>query len=132
VCLPVTRCEASRLRAGKVLAKLSPLFDALYADEGRPSIRPEQLLKCRILVALYSVRSERIFCEQLAYILLWLWFLDQELDEGSFDPKVFTHNYELVLSTDAAKLFFVEVYYLSRQEGWTSDMHFIHSRRHID
>jgi len=93
-------------RVDKVLAKLSPLFDALYAAEGRPSIPPEQLLKSQILMALYSVRSERLFCEQLAYNLLWLWFLDRELDEGSFDPTVFTHNYERVLSADAAKLFF--------------------------
>lgn len=111
-------------RVDKVLAKLSPLFDELYANEGRPSIPPEQLLKGRILMALYSVRSERLFCEQLAYNLLWLWFLDRELDEGSFDATVFTHNYERVLSAHAAKLFFVEVYDLSRQEGWTSNQHF--------
>lgn len=111
-------------RVDQVLVKLSPLFEELYADEGRPSIPPEQLLKSRILMALYSVRSERLFCEQLAYNLLGLWFLDRELDEGSFDPTVFTHNYERVLSADAAKLFFVEVYDLSRQEGWTSDQHF--------
>lgn len=113
-----------KTRVDQVLAKLSPLFDDLYAEEGRPSIPPEQLLKSRILMALYSVRSERLFCEQLAYNLLWLWFLDRELDEGSFDPTVFTHNYQRVLSADAAKLFFVEVYDLSRQEGWTSDQHF--------
>lgn len=111
-------------RVDQVLAKLSPLFDQLYAGEGRPSIPPEQLLKSRILMALHSVRSERLFCEQLAYNLLWLWFLDRDLDEGSFDPTVFTHNYERVLSADAAKLFFVEVYDLSRAEGWTSDQHF--------
>ena len=111
-------------RLDKVLVKLSPLFDGLYADEGRPSIPPEQLLKSRILMALYSVRSERLFCEQLAYNLLWLWFLDRELDEGSFDPTVFTHNYDRVLSAEAAKLFFVEVYDLSRAEGWTSNQHF--------
>ena len=113
-----------KTRVDKVLAKLSPLFDELYAGEGRPSIPPEQLFKSRILMALYSVRSERLFCEQLAYNLLWLWFLDRELDEGSFDPTVFTHNYDRVLSADAAKLFFVEVYDLSRAEGWTSDQHF--------
>jgi transposase len=111
-------------QADIVLQKLSPLFDELYASEGRPSIPPEQLLKSRILIALYSVRSERLFCEQLAYNLLWLWFLDRELGEGSFDATVFTHNYERVLSADAAKLFFLEVYELSRQEGWTSDQHF--------
>ncbi len=113
-----------KARVDQVLAKLSPLFDQLYAAEGRPSIPPEQLLKSRILMALYSVRSERLFCEQLAYNLLWLWFLDRELDEGSFDPTVFTHNYDRVLSAQAAQLFFVEVYELSRQQGWTSDQHF--------
>jgi transposase len=111
-------------RMDAVLAKLSGLFDKLYAKEGRPSIPPEQLLKSRILMALYSVRSERLFCEQLAYNLLWLWFLDRGLDEGSFDPTVFTHNSERVLSAEAAKLFFVQVYDLSKAEGWTSDSHF--------
>jgi transposase len=108
----------------EVLAKLSPLFDELYSEEGRPSIPPEQLLKSRLLVALYSVRSERLYCEQLAYNLLWLWFLDRELEEGSFDPTVFTHNSERVLSAEAAQLFFVEVYELSRQQDWASDHHF--------
>src|SRR2546429_7474704 len=112
-------------RVDKVLVKLSPLFDELYAEEGRPSIPPEQLLKSRILMALYSVRSERLFCEQLAYNLLWLWFLDRELDEGSFDSTVFTHNYERVVSADAAKLFFVEVY---RSEEHTSELQ---SRLHL-
>jgi transposase len=107
-----------------VLKKLSPLFDELYAKEGRPSIPPEQLLKARVLSALYSVRSERLFCEQLGYNLLWLWFLDREFSQGSFDHSVFSQNYQRVLSVDVAKLFFAEVYDLSRQEGWTSDEHF--------
>jgi transposase len=111
-------------RVDVVLKNLSHEFDELYAEEGRPSIPPEQLIKSRILMALYSVRSERLFCEQLAYNLLWLWFLDRELAEGSFDPTVFTHNYERVLSADAAKLFFAEVYDLSRAEGWSSHQHF--------
>lgn len=107
-----------------VLRKLSPLFDELYAADGRDSIPPEQLLKARVLTALYSVRSERLFCEQLGYNLLWLWFLDREFSEGSFNHSVFAKNYERVLSADVAKLFFAEVYDLSRQAGWTSDEHF--------
>src|SRR5688572_29552553 len=112
-----------KARADQVLKKLSPLFDDLYAKEGRPSIPPEQLLKSRVLIALFSVRSERSYCEQLGYNLLWLWFLDRELEEGCFDPTVFSHNSERVLSADAARLFFLEIYDLSRQEGWTSDEH---------
>src|SRR5271154_1209301 len=111
-------------RVDAVLQQLSPLFDELYAAGGRDSIPPEQLLKARVLTALYSVRSERLFCEQLSYNLLWLWFLDREFSEGSFDHSIFAKNYERVLSAEVAKLFFVEVYDLSRQEGWTSDEHF--------
>src|SRR5262245_15417470 len=76
-------------RLDTVLQKLSPLFDEMYAKEGRPSIPPEQLLKARVLMALFTVRSERLFCEQLGYNLLWLWFLDREFAEGSFDHSIF-------------------------------------------
>lgn len=116
--------RAIKGRVDDVLKKLSPLFDQLYADEGRASIPPEQLLKARVLCALYTVRSERLFCEQLSYNLLWLWFLDREFSQGSFDHSIFAKNYQRVLSADVAKLFFAEVYDLSRQEGWTSDAHF--------
>ena len=46
------------------LAELSPVFDEMYAEGGRPSIPPERLLKSMLLIALYTVRSERLFCEQ--------------------------------------------------------------------
>ena len=89
-CVPANHpLRAIKHRVDVVLQKLSPLFDQLYAEEGRPSIPPEQLLKSRILTALYSVRSERFFCEQLGYNLLWLWFLDREFSEGSFDHSYF-------------------------------------------
>jgi transposase len=124
-CVPADHpLRAVKRRVDAVLQKLSPLFDQLYAGEGRPSIPPEQLLKARVLTALYSVRSERLFCEQLGYNLLWLWFLDREFSEGSFDHSIFAKNYPRVLSAEVAQLFFAEVYDLSRQEGWTSDEHF--------
>ena len=124
-CVPADHpLRAIKGHVDAVLKKLSPLFDALYADEGRKSIPPEQLLKARVLTALYSVRSERLFCEQLGYDLLWLWFLDREFAEGSFDHSIFAKNDERVLSADVAKLFFAGVYDLSRAAGWTSDDHF--------
>ena len=75
-------------RFDAVLAEMSPHFDALYSGGGRPSVPPEQLLKARVLMALYSVRSERLFCEQLGCNLLWLWFMDRSVEEGSFDHSV--------------------------------------------
>ena len=50
--------------ADVVLKELSPLFEQMYSDVGRPSIPPERLLKASLLMALYTVRSERMFCEQ--------------------------------------------------------------------
>ena len=66
--------------ADRALAELSPLFDAMYAADGRPSIPPERLLKACLLISLYSVRSERAFCEALDYDLLFRWFLDMNAD----------------------------------------------------
>jgi transposase len=46
--------------ADEALAALSPTFDAMYAEVGRPSIPPERLLKASLLISLYSIRSERV------------------------------------------------------------------------
>jgi transposase len=74
--------------ADQALTQLSTEFDGMYAEVGRPSIPPERLLKASLLIALYSVRSERAFCEELDYNLLFRWFLDLQLMEASFDPTV--------------------------------------------
>ncbi|MDP2918913.1 MAG: transposase [Dehalococcoidia bacterium] len=49
----------------EALHELSPVFNRMYAETGWPSIPPEHLLKACLLIALYSVRSERQFCERL-------------------------------------------------------------------
>jgi transposase len=78
--------------ADRALATLSSTFDAMYGTGGRPSIPPERLLKAQPAVSLYSVRSERAFCEELDYHLLWRWFLDMSLMEPSFDQSTFSKN----------------------------------------
>ena len=107
-----------------VLKDLGPLFDSMYASEGRPSIPPERLLKAKLLVALYTVRSERQFCEQLRYNLLFRWFLDMDMSEEVFDASTFSQNQERLIRHDAARLFFQHVFELSREHGWASDDHF--------
>lgn len=107
-----------------VLKRLSPLFDALYEQDGRPSIPPAQRLKARVLTALYTVRGERLFCEQLGDNLLWLWFLDREFSDGSFERSVFARHDERVLTADVAKLFFAAGYDRSRPAGRTCDAPF--------
>ena len=91
------------------LQRLSPLFDAMYARRGRPSIPPEHLLKASLLIALYSIRSERQFCERLRYDLLFKWFLDLNISDEPFDASSFSKNRERLLAADAAHACFAEV-----------------------
>ena len=82
--VPVTHPirEIKRM-ADAALGQMDPVFEAMYSTTGRPSIPPERLLKAQLLIALYSVRSERQFCERLDYDLLFRFFLDMNLDDPS-------------------------------------------------
>ena len=82
--------------------RLSPAFDRMYARVGRASVPPERLLKASLQIALYSVHSERAFCEELEYNLPCHWFLDMDLLERSFDATVFTKNRPRLLAHAAA------------------------------
>jgi len=75
-----------------VLAELSPRFAGRYADDGRPSIPPEQLLRSLLLQVLYTVRSERQLMEQLDFNLLYRWFVGLALDAPVWHPTTFTKN----------------------------------------
>ncbi len=83
------------------------MFKRMYSPTGQPSIPPERILKSLLLIALYSVRSERQFCEKLEYSLLFRWFLDMNLTEEGFDATVFTKNRERLSS-------------IFRQQTWDS------------
>ena len=110
--------------ADQTLAALSPGFDQMYAEDGRPSIPPERLLKASLLIALYSVRSERAFCEELDYHLLFRWFLDMNLIEPSFDPTTFTKNRERLLKHRVGQQWFDEVILEADRHDLLSDEHF--------
>jgi transposase len=64
-----------------VLATLSPRFDRMYSDMGRPSIPPEQLLRALLLQSLYTIRSERLLMEEIDYSILFRWFVGLGMDE---------------------------------------------------
>lgn len=106
------------------LTKLSPTFDAMYAEDGRPSIPPEHLLKGCLLIALFSVRSERQFCERLQYDLLFKWFLDLNILDPAFDHSVFSKNKERLLEHAAARPFFVAIVAEARRRHLLSEEHF--------
>ena len=110
--------------ADAALAGLSPLFDELYAETGRPSIPPERLLKASLLIALYSVRSERAFCDELEYHLLYRWFLGMSLVEPGFDASTFSKNRERLLKHKVGREFFDEVVFQAQERKLLSDEHF--------
>jgi transposase len=110
--------------ADAALGELSPVFDEMYSSVGRPSIPPERLLKSMLLIALYTVRSERQFCEQLDYNLMFRWFLDMDMEEPSFDPTVFTKNRDRLVASDAAGQFFRAVVEQAKGAGLMSREHF--------
>lgn len=108
----------------EALRGLSPLFDEMYAAEGRPSVPPERLLKAKVLQALYTIRSEVLLVEALDYNLLFRWFLDLNLLEPVWDNSTFTKNQDRLLRHQVAELFFARVVMLAREHGWASDAHF--------
>lgn len=113
-----------KVRADAALKAMSPLFDKMYAAVGRPSIPPETLLKGQLLVALYSVRSERQFCEQLAYNLLFRWFLDMDMTSTPFDASTYSKNRGRLLEHEACAIFFQQIVSQADQEGLLSSEHF--------
>ena len=118
---PLTRIKQM---ADLALRELSPIFDEIYSVLGRPSIPPERLLKASLLMALYTIRSERLFCEQLDYNLLFRWFLDMELDEPSFDHSSFGANRKRLLEREVAGQFFRQTVAQAHALGLLSHEHF--------
>ena len=119
--------------ADAALLELSPLFDEMYSadGQGRASIPPEGLVNASLLItpprsgrpdfgnrlalpakwircgiSLYSVRSERAFCEELRYHLLFRWFLDMDMVEPSFDHSTFSKNRQRLLRHRVSRKFF--------------------------
>ena len=105
-----------------VLGSLSPEFDALYADSGRPSIAPEYIPRSLLLQVFYSVRSERLLVEQIDYNLLFRWFVGLGMDDAVCNHAVFSKNRERLLTSTVAQSFFADVNL--RAKKFMSDEHF--------
>jgi transposase len=110
--------------ADAALKELEGVFGAMYSGGGRPSVPPERLLKSTLLMALYTVRSERMLCEQLGYNFLFRWFLDMDMSEPAFDASTFSKNRERLMAHDVAHQFFVQVVSQAQTAGLMSAEHF--------
>src|SRR5687768_4475084 len=96
-------------RADRILFGMSAAFATAYSTTGRPSVPPERLLKALLLMALYSIRSERQLCERIDTDLLFRWFLDLQPGDEVFDPTTFSHNRTRIDEHDLTRQFFAAV-----------------------
>ena len=87
----------------EALSGMSRDFERVYAAEGRPSIPPERLVRASTLQILYSIRSERLLCEQLDYNLLFRWFVGLSIDEPIWDHSSFTKNRDRLIEAKVAR-----------------------------
>lgn len=93
-------------RTDRILDGLHARFEAAYSSTGRPSVPPERLLKALLLMALYSIRSERQLCEQIDLNLLFRWFLDMQPSDDAFDATTFTKNRQRLETHGLTNAFF--------------------------
>ena len=107
-----------------VLSQLDGEFAKLYADDGRPSIAPERLLRALLLQAFYTIRSERQLMEQLQYNLLYRWFVGLGVDDPVWVPTVFSKNRDRLLGAEVARKFLAELLTHKEVCALLSDEHF--------
>jgi transposase len=116
--------RAIRAIVDRALQQMDGDFEALYSHTGRPSIAPERLLRASLLMALYSIRSERQLMEQLEYNLLYRWFVGLEMDDPVWDASVFTKNRERLIGGEVSQALLSAVVEEARGHGLLSEEHF--------
>lgn len=108
----------------EALSGMSRDFDRVYASEGRPSIPPERLIRASTLQVLYSIRSERLLCEQLDYNLLFRWFVGLSIDEPIWDHSTFTKNRDRLIEAKVARKLLRRIVRKARDARLLSNEHF--------
>jgi transposase len=115
-----------RIRAllDEALSSISRDFDRVYAAGGRESVAPERLVRALVLQVLYSIRSERLLCEQLNYNLLFRWFVGLSMDDRIWDHSTFTKNRDRLIEAGVARKLLRRIGRRARREGLVSSEHF--------
>jgi transposase len=108
----------------EVLGELNHSLGKLYANEGRPSIPPEQLLSSLLLQVFYGIRSERQLMEQLDYNFLYRWFVGLSPDDRVWNPTTFTKNRERLQNGDVFTKFMSKLLHHPQVKPLLSDEHF--------
>lgn len=114
--------ESHPLRTIRVLfdtawKNLAPAFDTSYGEVGNVGIPPAVLLRAWLLKALYSIKSERALCEQIAMNVGFRWFVGLDWDDPVFDHSTLSKNRERLFGAGGAQAFLGEVARLVQQKN---------------
>jgi transposase len=113
-----------REMGNKALKELDADFNDLYSDPGRDSIPPEKLLRAQLLMAFYTIRSERQLMEQIEYNLLFRWFVGFSMDDKVWNHSVFSKNRDRLLGGEVSRRFFARVLSQAEEADLLSKEHF--------
>jgi transposase len=90
-------------------SRLSDAFETNYGTTGNVSVPTAILIRAWLLMALYSIRSERALCEQIAMNAGFRWFVGLDWDEEVFDHSTLSKNRERIFGSGAAEALLGEV-----------------------
>ena len=106
------------------LKELDADFNALYSDRGAAARRSNRFGQPHLLMAFYTIRSERQLMEQIDYNLLFRWFVGFSMDDKVWDHSVFSKSRDRLLEGEVSHRFFVQVLYQAEDAELLSKEYF--------
>jgi transposase len=94
--------------------RLASAFETSYGSTGNVSIPTPVMLRAWLLMALFSIRSERALCEQITMNAGFRWFVGLDWDDKVFDHSTLSKNRERLFGSGAAEALFGEVVRLAQ------------------
>ncbi len=110
-----SRSAAVDLPADHPLQGFRRIADAALAESGegyagsRTGASFAVLVKASLLIGLYSITSDRVFCDLLRYNTLFTWFLGVSAAQADFDAEAFAADRQDALASPAGRAFFDRV-----------------------
>src|SRR5665213_1367182 len=95
-------------------------WESRYSDVGQPGVPPAQLIRALLLMAFYSIRSERSLCEQIEFNYLFRWFVGLDWDNSVWTHSVFSKNRERLFGEGASEALLGEVVRIAESKGLLS------------
>lgn len=113
---------AARVPDDHPLRRFRALCDSLlekggHGPDGRQSGAGfDLLIKSSVLMALYSLHKDAVFCDLLRHDALFQWFLDLSPGGMDFEPRAFFQDREQALASNESRRFFDRLVPLAGRE----------------